>query len=253
MSKTQAFINVYNQLDDLMRAHLGANKNVSHADLINTMAKKSAYVRKNVSRLHAYRALRNALVHIPYDGSEPKSIAEPHEEVLLEYQRLLAHIQQPPKALDGIAITDVMTVTWETSFAETLETMLANSYRLAPIVENGNLVGVFDVSTLASVVQQQLTQKKSFYLDATSTFSLFREGTAFLERDPQNLEGSVLGVAFVEEDALVEDVTRLFQDFFAQNLLLSVVCITPTGRAFEPLLGIVTAHDLSSSNAFISL
>ena len=246
----ERFLHTYNQLDEWMRAQLGAAKHIPHATMIDQLAGKNSYVRKYQSRLHAFRALRNALTHwtAPTEGT---AIAEPHNDVVQEYLGILSELQQPPKALSQ-AITEVYSVTWETPVLEALQIMVPRYWRLAPVLEDGILVGLFDVDSALRLIRDQLERDGQIALDTSTTFARWRELIAFSPDNPSNRrEGGpfVHGVVLMDEHQTTLHAEALFSEWFARRELLSVVCITPKGQAFEPLLGIITAHDVTGWSA----
>ena len=257
MSNNQIFLNLYNQLDEQLREKLGAKPQRSHASLLETMAGQDPVFKEYHSRLQAYRALRNALIHIPYNGEEPEPIAEPISAIVEQYQKIVDYVLNPPTALQAIAIKEVSTCTWTENFQSTLEVMQLRKFRLMPIVESNGadevLVGIFDISTLAFHINEKIKSQGSFTIDNRATFELFQDLMSFDLADPDNKNQTVTGVQFVSEQASVEDIEQIFKCCFRDNRLVSVVCITPTGNAFEPLLGIVTAHDLPSANGRVRL
>ena len=131
--------------------------------------------------------------------------------------------------------------------------MLKNSYRLVPIVEDNNLVGLFDINTLATQIQKQLQSDSVFTINRTTSFEIFKSIAGFDETDPANNNQTVVGTYFASQDASVEDIELIFKEAFQVNKLVSVVCITENGNAFEPILGIITAHDLPSANGHIDI
>ena len=252
-SKNQYFLHLYNQLDEHLRKILSAKPSVSHASLLEQMARKDNFFAHNHSRLQAYRSLRNALVHIPYDGEEPEPIAEPHDTIVEHYRKLVEYIMHPPSALNTIAIKQITTVSWDSVVSEILTVMLDKSYRLAPIIENGVLVGMFDIGIMAFYMNQQILSTQSFSIQNTSTVSLFKSMTQFRHDDLENKHQHVIGVYFASANSSIESVEQIFQQSFTEQKFVSVVCITPTGKCFEPLLGIITAHDLPSANGKVIL
>ena len=76
-----SFLESYNKLDQFMRLKLGADMSVSHAKLLTKMSKLDAVFSRLETKLQAYRALRNAIVHIHHEGETP--IAVPNQEVVM--------------------------------------------------------------------------------------------------------------------------------------------------------------------------
>jgi predicted transcriptional regulator len=235
-SITQDFLNTYNRLDDILRSRLGADQRVSHAKLIDKLAKADPVVRSAASRLHAFRALRNAVVHINPEG-EAAAIATPLERVVTEYKQLVLYVETPPRALDTIAIREVFSTQWTDCVASTVAHMLQHSFRLLPIIQDGILEGVFTESTLWESMTEQ---KGHLSIDPQSKFSDWRVQCGF---DP-----CPLGVVLLDQDVTIHDVEELFQSRFIRNEFTTAVLLTSTGSPDEPLLGLITAHDLPSAN-----
>ena len=84
-------------------------------------------------------------------------------------------------------------------------------------------------------------------------FEIFKSIAGFDETDPGNNNQTVIGTYFASQDTSVEDIEHIFKEAFQVNKLVSVVCITASGNAFEPILGIITAHDLPSANGHIDI
>jgi hypothetical protein len=156
MTKTNTFIELYNKLDAHMRTVLKTDQQMSHAKLLQRMAEQDTVFAEHHSRLQAYRALRNALVHTPWSGDKEQSIAEPHNDILKHYRSVVDYVIEPPPALHSIAVpaVDISSVTWNTLLAPTINLMRRSSYRLMPIIESGVLVGIFDLVSVVWAVAE---------------------------------------------------------------------------------------------------
>ena len=234
------FLRLYNELDAAMRERLEVDRSVSHAALIERLAKRDSVFAAQASRLQAYRSLRNSLVHLSYTG-ETEPIAVPRPDVVADYQRLIEYVQSPPPALETIAIRKVFTVSWDDFVLPNLRIMMERGFRLAPIIQEGELHGMFTESTLA----QAWLSSESFILDETVRFEAFRETADF--------QKPILGVRFMASNVTVEEVERDFREAFERAEFTSVVCLTASGKPYENLDGIVTAHDLPSASGFRSM
>ena len=229
------FLRLYNELDAAMRERLEVDRSVSHAALIERLAKLDSVFGDNASRLQAYRSLRNSLVHLSYPG-ETEPIAVPRSDVVEDYRQLIEYLKCPPTALESIAVREVFTVGWGDCVLPNLRSMMERGFRLAPITEQGKLEGMFTESTLA----QAWLSSVSFTLDDTLRFEAFRETAHFSK--------PILGVRFMSSDVTVEEVERNFREAFERGEFTSVVCLTSSGQPFDQLDGIVTAHDLPNAS-----
>ena len=231
---TQQFLRTYNVLDEWLRAQCAADQRTSHARLIDIAATDNPLIREAASRLHAYRSLRNALVHISPQGEEER-IATPIKQVVSDYANLCDRLRTPPRALEAVAITDnIFRVNWSTRVHTAVAHMLERGFRIAPVIEQNRLVGAF---TESSLWQAMATDPNgTLKLTANTTFG---DLTTVCGMNPPPL-----GVVLMHEDATISDIDRLFANRFAQGLFTSAVLFTTNGSADEPLLGLATAHDL---------
>jgi hypothetical protein len=233
----RAFLQLYNQLDARLRADLRLPAHVSHSEALTRRAQTDPYVREHLSELQAYRALRNAIVHMPSVATdEGAPIADPLPSVVAKYGELVGYILQPPSALDtvyAIRGEQVYSVAWQDPVLPRLAEMYTEGrdFRLAPVVVDGLLHGVFTETVLGR-----------FWL-ARRTVTL-DERLTFAELAPWCAEERAAGFRVVPRSATIEAVEQRFQAAFAEHWPLAVVCLTENGRLGEPLLGIVTAHDL---------
>ena len=122
------FIEIYNRLDGLLRARFDADAKTSHAKLIDRASEGDPTVQAMKSRLHACRALRNAIVHMSKNSEEP--IATPLGSVIDDYARMVDYIQTPPTALESVAIhgDDLYTRNWSDNLLDSLQHMQKHSF-----------------------------------------------------------------------------------------------------------------------------
>jgi len=232
-SRAQEFLELFNQLGHHLRRLLNEKPHTSHSEMLNKLAQRDAYVHGHLSELQAFRSLRNAIVHMPTaDHSQGQPIAEPLPQVVKRYRELVAYIRQPPPVLERkVAVKQVFTVAWHDRVLPKLDEMYRHEFRLAPVLEHGNLAGVFSDTLLGRAWVQQ----RRLALDEDMTFAALREACC----DPR-----VAAFDLLPKHATLQDVEACYQARFRERLPLTVVCITTHGRLGEPLLGIVTPHDL---------
>lgn len=250
MNRVQEFLNLYNQIDVHMRSILGADHRMSHARLLEGMAKRDPLFDAHHSRLQAFRALRNSIVHTPFDGQqEPEPIAEPVPAVLDEYRMLVQYLKNPPTALDTIATREVFSVSWHTRLRDGLGYILEHGFDTIPIVESKNLVGMYTHQCLQRMVTKAMASANDFMLSSIACFGDIQEECAFSSDDPENFRNHPSLVRFSDQDSRIDAIENLFKSEAHTMTFLIVVCITEHGQAFEPLLGLITPHNLPSANA----
>lgn len=248
MNRSTEFLNLYNQLDKCMRVILNAKPEISHAKLLEKMAKQDVIFQEYNSRLQAFRALRNSIVHIPYDGGNTEPIAEPNEMVLKDYRLLVKYLLNPPLALDTIATKNIFFVTWNTLLKGAFKFIQSKGFDTIPIIENGNIEGMYTQRCFQRMILEKMTDNSNFLISNKSTFNDIRSECEFSYKDIENKKDHPTLVRFVNKDSKIEFIEKLFKTEARNMQFIVVVCITPTGRAFEPLLGLVTPHNLPSAN-----
>jgi hypothetical protein len=187
------------------------------------------------------------MIHMPFSGGSPEPIAEPREDVLEHYRMVVQYILQPPPALEVIATRDLYTASWETRIVEALAYIQQRGFDTVPILEQGLIVGMYTEQCLQRLVVAALQSGQLFGLSPHASFSELRPECEFNSADPVNAMNHPPLIRFLRAEASVEETEDLFRVEAREMRFIAAVCVTPTGRAFEPLLGLITAHNLPSA------
>jgi len=239
MSKIDSFLKSYNQLDEYMRGKLKCDMSVSHSKLLTQMSKIDLVFSNLETRLQAYRALRNAIVHVHSEGETP--IAVPNDEVVEDYQRIVNYAIAPPLAIDSIAIKNVYTVEWTSSINEVHEIMLKKGFSLIPIVNEGRMVGIFDSWHL----QKYLIEKNPNIQHNTPLSNLY--AYLNLDRSLKDLNYEYR-IDFQKANANIDDIVRCYTDSALAGHYFKAVYLTQNGKPLEKIEGVITPHCLPTIN-----
>ena len=248
MSNVEKFKEIFNRIEQWMRGEVdidkGSRQTISHSKLIDKLALQNPYVKEYSSRLHAFRSLRNALVHWP-KASDGKSIAEPHQEVIEEYLYIYNALNTPPSILQiGISIQNIYSVTWNDCISPALEKMVQCNYRQVPIVSRREndvfLEGIFDFFHYGFISAQKCNDVGQFLLQSTDTFGLYKD---ILDLENNGIENASI---FVRPDTTVLQAEKIFVSHFKRDKLLTSMLITQDGNPKSAFLGMLTAHDIPS-------
>jgi len=250
MDRVREFLQLYNQLDEFLRRVLRADAQRSHANLLEQMAQRDPVFRDHHSRLQAYRALRNSIIHVPFSGESPEPIAEPRDDVLENYRMVVQYVLRPPTALETIATRDVFTATWDTLIHDALSFIQKHGYDTVPILEGQSLVGIYTTQCLQRLIWHAMADGRDLRVSPSDTLREWESECAFSTADPDNSSHHTSLVKFAPADVGVEAIEELFRAEARQMRFLAAVCVTPHGRAFEPLLGLITPHNLPSANGY---
>lgn len=231
----ERFIVAYNKIDYSLRTIYGFKRSISYADLIRKAVTMNSVVRKYEDELIDYGRLRNSIVH----KTNPNYvIAEPHVDVVEEFEKIAKLISTPPTALERVGSKDVLTQDENVSLKEIVELFGSSGYGNIPIYAGTRLVGVASGSKIIKYIG-----KKSL------------EGVdmnQFLAKTPikdiiQNDVDSAQCFKVADRSLTIEKALNLF---FVDRRLL-VIIITENGTYTEKPIGIVTAADILDMNEVI--
>jgi len=187
----------------------------------------NSVVRKYEDKLIDYARLRNAIIH---NSNEERIIAEPHDEVVVELEKIAMLISSPPKAIDTVASKTVLVLDGITPVKIALETIYRTGFKVIPVCEHDQIVGVINSHRLIELMGMQIENGRDLddYIEKT------------LVRDA--VSNGDLDHLFV-----IKPKTLLIQealDLFYANRKLQAIVITKNGSSMERPVGIVTVADI---------
>lgn len=235
-SKTNAerFIAAYNQIDYALRTIYGFKRSISYADLIRKTVPMNSVVRKYEDELIDYGRLRNSIVH----KTNPNYvIAEPHIEVVEDFEKIAKIITTPPLALEKVCKHQVLICNGEKTLKELIGMMSRTGYKNIPVYSGNTLEGV----AIGLNILENLGDKVNA---------------------GENIENYITHTKVIDILSTIED-TKYFRvcdkhltietalNNFYLNRKLQIILITEHGRLDERPLGVVTIADILDMNAII--
>lgn len=239
MSNIESFIQAYNHLDLFMRQKLNHDMSISHSKLLSQMAKIDPVFAHMETKLQAYRALRNAIVHIHHEGETP--IAIPNEEVVSDYRKIVSYATNPPLAIESMAITKIYSVNWDTSITEVNALMEDKGLSLIPIIHEGKMEGLF-----TSWFFQKYLLGHNFQVSGQTV--LREMHVQFHLKHLVSIINQDFRIGFKKSDTNIEEVINYFLDSAKNGHYFKAVYLTENGKPFENVLGVITPHCLPSIN-----
>jgi len=239
MTNIDYFIQAYNKLDLFMRQKLNHDMSISHSKLLSQMTKIDPVFAHIETKLQAYRALRNAIVHIHHEGETP--IAMPNEEVVSDYQKIVSYALSPPLAIESIAITKIYSVGWETKITIINSLMEEKGLSLIPIIQFGKMEGLFN-----SWLFQKYLFESNFKVNPETTLKEMQR--QFHLQHPISKINHDFRIGFIKSDVTIQEVIKCFLDSAKDGHYFKAVYLTENGKPFEHLLGVITPHCLPSVN-----
>lgn len=228
MTNAMRFIRAYNSIDATLRSVYGFQASMGYAEVIRRAADKSSVVSAYESKLIHYGRLRNAIVH---QGKHEEIIAEPHDDVVAEFEHIEAILCRPPLFTDCCPQKGVTVIDYTVPMAEAIERMTKVESSTMPVVKGGRLVGVLTNKRIVASIAAARAKEE--------------DAEQFLQKTPVKdvILPSDYGVYYevVGKDVRIDEIlTR-----FTKNRKLLALVLTANGMQEEKPLSIVTIGDLT--------
>lgn len=229
------FIASYNAIDNALRVQGDMRKSISYTEAVHRAARTNGIVKKFEDVLVDYGRLRNAIVHSTNDDY---IIAEPHDEVVKNYEQIAELICTPPLAMNTVAYKNVKTLPHSMKVADVMEYIYKSGYSTVPIYKENMLVGIANASRILNILGAKIYEKIDIQEYITKT-------------DIENVVKEVHENNFytiVSEKVTLDTVLNLF----FENRKLLIILITKNASLLEKPLGIITVTDIMDINKILN-
>lgn len=228
------FITCYNQIDQSLRSQYDLSKSSSYTEVIRRSSRMNAFVKKYEDQLIDYGRLRNAIVH---SFNESMVIAEPHTDVVEEYERLSKVICTPPLAVDTVCNKDIHTITSDVMLNQVIQNIYKTGISNWPVYKDGMLIGVANSRKLIKEIGKKIYEKRDIneYLENTKiedAISNFGEDNYY---------------TIANKNVTLDKILQLF----SENRKLSLIVITESGSLLEQPIGVVAIADIMDVNKIL--
>ncbi|MDD4815597.1 MAG: CBS domain-containing protein [Clostridia bacterium] len=234
LTYAKRFINAYNLIDQELRERHNFRRSMGFSDMIRKAVVVNFIVRKYEDELIDYGRLRNAIIH---KSNDEFLIAEPHKDVVEQFEKIAELISAPPKVFDTVCTKNVLTVQFDTSIKDVIKLIYQSTFSNLPIYKNGGLIGVANGQKILNVLGQKIAEKVNIedFLCNTKIEDLVQNFV-----DIKYFE--VVPINITIEEAL---------DMFYKNRKLLIIILTKTGSMEEPPIGILTPTDIMDMNKIL--
>ncbi|WP_163539283.1 CBS domain-containing protein [Gracilibacillus sp. YIM 98692] len=218
----------FNQIHDLLCKYAKeTNTNASFHEVLSK-AKTHHIVKSHYELLKQCSKLRNAMVHRKI--KEEFYIAEPHEEVVLELEKLKEILSKPPQVL-SIASQPVQYFKQIDTLEDVLTAFHQDGFTQYPIYDQQTYIGLLTEGGIARFL--------AHYVDQISTMNTKKiQVEELLSYEKEN------SIAFMKQDSNLFDLEAIFHIYHQQNKKLEAIIITEDGSQNQLPIGIVSAWDL---------
>ncbi len=226
-SNAERFLIAYNNIDYGLRTIYGFKRSMSFSDVVRRSVVLNSVVRKYEDDLIDYGRLRNAIVH---QGNHKFIIAEPHDDIVENIERLADLITEPPLAVDMVGNKEVITINYDMKLAHAMELIYRTGYSNLPTYEGDKLIGILNGRKLIGV----LGEKVGLGLNLDT----FVKETTVAEVLPSMGEDYYFMLA--DQKLTIDNA----MNFFENNRKLLIILITKDGKDTGKPLKIISNADI---------
>lgn len=227
--RTEEFLDLYKQLEEALEEKYHGEKRHSQSVVMEFIRDdESEPVR---DKIDTCRELRNLLTHKANMGGEP--IFVPSQPVVDSLRNALEFVRRPPLAIDFATKGDkLMKADLNQRVLRLMQSMDENGYSHIPVMQNGELFGVFSMGTVF------------LYQLRTGGMAITAKTTLADMKKYLDVRGRMENYEFVPCTETYASVRQKFEKIRGKNKRISAVFITETGHPGERLLGMLTPWDV---------
>lgn len=226
-SNAERFLTAYNNIDYGLRTIYGFKRSMSFSDVVRRSVVLNSVVRKYEDDLIDYGRLRNAIVH---QGNHKFIIAEPHDDIVENIERLAELITEPPLAVDMVGNKEVITINHDMKVADAMDLIYRTGYGNLPTYQGEKLVGILNARKLLSVLGERV--------NVGVNLETFVRETAVGEILPQM--GDDYYFMLADQKLTIDNA----MNYFENNRKLLIILITKDGKDTGKPLKIISNADI---------
>ena len=166
-------------------------------------------------------------------------IAEPHTDVVEEFEKIADLVSAPPKVFDTVCTKEVFTVEHTTNLYDVIKLIYSSSYSNIPVYKNGGVIGVANGQKILDYIGKHL----NYGVDIDD----FLKNTT-IEKFVKDQSGTE--IKYFEVCDINLTVEKALNLFF-QNRKLLMIILTPSGMLQEMPIGLITPTDIMDLNKVI--
>lgn len=226
-TNAERFIAAYNSIDYSLRSIYDFKRSMAFSDVVRRSVVLNSVVRKYEEDLIDFGRLRNAIIH---QGNKTYTIAEPHDDIVEQIERLAKIISEPPRAVDRVGNKQVVTIDKNVSIADAMELINRTGYSNFPIYDDNTLIGILNGRKIINVLGHQVECGNDLEKFARKT--TVGEIVSELGEDYYYL---------LADERLTIDAAM---SFFENNRKLLIILITKEGKPTGKPLTIISSADI---------
>ena len=228
--RADLFLDKYRELEEELNRKYGPEEKSFGSPVVRFINDKEG--RDYRERLDICREIRNFLSHHSEFGGE--RIIQPSESLIRFLDEVTDYLRQPPKALSCATLfADILKTTRSQKAQTVMKKMERQGFSHVPVIESGECVGVFSVSTV-------FTYALLNGMTGISDDMIIGDFSELLPPDRHSTER----FRFVGRESTIYDVRSEFERKSRNSKRLAAVFITDNGSSKGRILGMLTPYDL---------
>ncbi len=222
------FLNIFNALERHLQIHFNGGNFGPFRFLLKRAVAKDAVLRKYQDKLYTFGDLRNVLVH--NDRFEGRTIAEPLDDIITEFEQIWELVQHPRKV--DIFEKKIFYCFMDDKLDKALQLLKKYKITQIPILSEGNIVDVLN----GNHITFWLAGQENPVPDETSISSVLMQAEYRRNFDliPRRLS--------------VYEAAEMYRNSFRRepkNRYYDALIITQNGKPNEKMMGIIVLKDVA--------
>lgn len=228
--RADLFLDRYRALEEELNKKYGSDEKSFGSPVVRFINDKESKPYRD--KLNLCREIRNFLSHhSEFDGER---IIQPSESMVRFLEEVTDYLRRPPLALECATLyADILKTTLSQKAQTVMKKMERQGFSHVPVIEGGECVGVFSVSTI-------FTYALANGMEDIRDNMLIGDFAEYLPADKHSTER----FRFVGKEATIYDVRGEFERKNRSGKRLAAVFITDNGSSRGKILGMLTSHDL---------
>lgn len=228
--RADLFLDRYRELEEALNQKYGVEDKVPGSPVVRFInGKESKHYRE---KLDLCREIRNFLSH--HSEVDGERVIQPSLSMIRFLEEVTDYVRQPPLGLECATLyADILKTSYSQKVSTVMKKMERQGYSHVPVIDKGECVGVFSVSTIFTfLLDKGMTQMRD-----DMTIGDFAD---YLDIDRHSTER----FAFVSKEATMFELRQIFERKNRGGKRLAAIFITDSGSSKGRIMGMVTPNDL---------
>ncbi|MBR2176653.1 MAG: CBS domain-containing protein [Clostridia bacterium] len=228
--RADEFLNKYRILEEELNKKYGYDEKTFGSPVVRFINDKESKPYRD--KLNICREIRNFLSHhSEFDGER---MIQPSAAIVRFLDEVAEYVRRPPLALDCATLyADILKTTLPQKAQTVMKKMERQGFSHVPVIDDGECVGVFSVSTV-------FTYALLNGMAGISDDMIIADFSELLPADKHSTER----FRFVGRESTINDVRGEFERKNRNMKRLAAVFITDNGSSKGRILGMLTPHDV---------